>query len=437
MGKRGKGCCLAWFAEQASLVEIRLPFNSISLTETALAVRYWLVVCDVSFVRHVRLTTGPWGTGGNHMRTVHHHKPTGHFLPCSTTVAATAGAGREGISGTIRNWLVKSCSGVVLASLVMCPRVVVADGGLTIGAAFAGGAAAGELIHGPRAWAFSDADGNWQSDPPGITEAQYNAAPTWGDLPNYKGGWFNVSAAANAPSVGAKGSSVTTDAQAHIGLLAASATVTYPVRVLGGGAGAYYWANGAALGGVFARDFPGPASEGATIGETSTLIDVAMDYEISSAVLDTGDGLGLNQSAFEELNWTIDVHVHPHLSSIPDPNQIVFTARLMEESARLETVGGAVPVTTFDASTPLLSAATWNGTGTHRELDSPIQGTFNFQVEVPDTWESFDLLIEPLFSNEAGANLVPEPSSILLYALGTLLVTNRRRRAGNSGRRRG
>lgn len=282
--------------------------------------------------------------------------------------------------------------------------------------AIAAGAAAGELIHGPRAWAFADADGNWISDPPGVTAAQYNAAASWRDLP-YKGGWFTTSAHAIAPSVGPRGSAVTCDADAHIGLLAASANVTYPVRTLGTvPPNPYYWANGAALGGIFARSFPGPAS-----GLPDAVIPAVLPYSIGPLTLDATDGGAVGVTASEDIRVVIDVYLFPHTPGpITEPGQIPLISsataeyHVMNEVATLSNVGG---ITSFTASTPLFSAAGWSGGGASRSM-AEISGTLNFNIEVPDTWQLFDLLVEYAVLDEVAA-AVPEPVGIA----GLMLLT--------------
>ena len=265
-----------------------------------------------------------------------------------------------------------------------------------------------------------------------------------------KGGWFTTGTEALAAATGARGSKLTTDAKANIGLPTGTAIVTFPMSTATPIIGSYFGL-GLALSG-FAHDvrpicapLPCPPTplgsvspQGPIPPPPSSPLELRGSYTLNFIDLFVPPG----PSGTSTVTFTRDVWVTPDrdLSSLTDedfnaPSDAIYVQRVADAAVTLHGSGPSGPFLSFEGG--VLDAADF----TPITLDS--DGLFSTHLVGPKTKEvSLTIPIPgniPVtvfdISTDSAQTQVPEPSTILLLVvgLGVLLGNGLRRRKVKSG----
>lgn len=345
---------------------------------------------------------------------------------------------------TSRNIALSASALAALACAVPLPAAR-ADGGLTIaaaGAVFVGAFKAGEYIHGPRAIALSNADGDsWDSDPAGVTPAMYLASTRWGQLPHV-GGWLSGNVLAKATSNGSKGSEMVTRSSGStfengIG----KAEVEYSPK-LAQVAGASYWGDGRVIASALATHTPGPKAKrpggGNSEAETNSndrggggrrsLVPWPCSVELSIPQIEM---LVSGDSSFHTSGLSLSVYAfEAYEGSISDPDAVHpletagWSGEVLNEQIAL-TLGSSG--TTFSVSGSLLNESMFTGSGSTRSLISPVSANIQFTMMIPEDWAYLDTRFDFQVEQEMQGAYVPAPGAAALGGMGGLLLLRRRR----------
>lgn len=273
---------------------------------------------------------------------------------------------------------------------------------LELTAAAAAGWTVGSYIRGPRASADSFADGREVRDPE----------------EGVKGGWFSSSVTADAQAEGKLGSSVQTKVEATT-LPLQNVDITFPIRILGAGAGASYSGVGYGQAGVSQKNqkVSEPKSIGiqaldntfiATLQLELTRLYLVAEHTNSSNSADFSLNIYATQEGLSDSTVTPDSYffaktVFASGVSFHD-NSLDFTGTLLDESM-FDIEGGAAI------------------------LKQPLQWLTQFPIDIPAGVDDFRFVVT-LDNNARIAAAASEPGTFALTLVGLTLCVWFGRRYG-------